>query len=154
MSIQELIDEYTEIYDGTPWYGESIAKSLQAVSYQVVNYRPVPNAHSIADLCMHMLSWRRFVIEKLEGNANYTIALNSAEDWKEGVSLNREEDWQALQDQLRVSQREIIRLLGTKTDAWLKEAAAGKAYTNLYMLRGIMQHDLYHLGQIRWIQKG
>lgn len=154
MTIDALIAEYNDVFSGTPWFGESVLNSLKAIPYQQVNHRPATKDHSIADLCVHMLNWRRFGIEKLKDHAAFDIVLNSTADWEEGVILKNAEDWQALQDALEASQVAIITMLRTKSDQWLEQKAAGKAYTNLYLLRGILQHDIYHLGQIRWINRG
>lgn len=154
MTIDQLINEYTEVFDGRPWYGESIQKSLNSIPYELVNEKRNPQEHSIADICLHMLNWRKFVIEKMKGHEAFDIALNSSADWEEGIFLDSPEAWQKLQDAVKASQLAMITLLRSKPEAWLEQQAAGREYSNLYMLKGIIQHDIYHLGQIRLIKRG
>jgi len=43
---------------------------------------------------------------------------------------------------------DILEQLNRKPDSWLYEHVLGKEYTNVYMINGLVQHDIYHLGQI------
>ena len=154
MTIDQLIEEYTEVFEGSPWYGESIQKTLKSIPYELVNEKRSPQEHSIADICLHMLNWRKFVIEKIKGHETFDIVLNTNADWEAEVFLESPQAWQKLQDALQASQLALVTLLRSKPEEWLEQQVAGKEYHNLYMLRGIMQHDIYHLGQIRLIKRG
>ena len=153
MTIPELVKEYKEVFNGHPWHGESLSGTLASIPFPLVHYKPKENCHSIAELVQHLLAWRKFVLEKLNGNREYDIELNSIADWPEKVHLKDLSEWNKLLEELYFSQTAIEASLLQKKDKWLSEEAAGKNYSNQYMMLGLMHHDLYHLGQIRLIRK-
>lgn len=153
MNSQEFLQEYREVFNGSPWYGAAVLKSLQRIPFALVNQKLHPQGHSIAGLLKHMLAWRNFVLEKLEENADFDIDLNSTADWEEGVMMDSEEEWQKLLQSLENSQQRMEQLLADKSEEWLAQPVAGKPYSNQFMLRGILYHDVYHLGQIRLMKK-
>lgn len=148
MDIEDCIAQLEETYEGTPWYGDAIASSLDSISVTFWNQKPVGASHTIAELVWHMIDWRRFVVEKLKGNTTYSIEMNSDQDWRKEVIVQSEGDKTEVLEILRQTQEELLELLHTKSDAWLYEFAEGKDYTNVYMVNGVVQHDIYHLGQI------
>jgi len=151
MSIENFCDTNNEVFNGEPWFGESIVGSLQKVSLEYWTKKPENTTNSIASIVCHMIDWRYFVVEKLKGNASFDIPLNTKEDWRENVVISSEEDKEKIFLELRDSQEELIKLIKEKKDTWLQEITPGKEYTNDYMLQGILQHDVYHLGQINVI---
>ncbi len=141
---QSLTDQLIEIFEGEPWYGESLMKKLhkirqEASSPQVLN--------KTASYVQHLISWRQFVIRKLEGDAEFDIQLNTPSDWKH-VSIEQFSDWDTLLTHLTDSQNRLLDLLQKQTDTALKSQVPGKDYSLEYMLHGLIQHDVYHTGQI------
>lgn len=153
MNIHEFIKEYQEVFEGNPWHGESVLKTLESTPFQLVNYKPQQGFHSIAELVKHLLIWRKFIVEKLNENQEFDIQLNSSLDWEEKVRMETSLEWSRLLEDLKASQKEITSLLSGKKDEWFQQQCPGKSYSNQFMMMGIMQHDLYHLGQIRLIRK-
>ncbi|AHM63249.1 hypothetical protein D770_25020 [Flammeovirgaceae bacterium 311] len=149
MMLANLIDELGEVFEGEPWYGVSVLDSLNQLPPEVLNYKPYAAGHSVAFLLKHMLSWRIFVLEKLKENEAYAIELNSSADWDKELVIGDEEEWQQLVEAFKHSQQELISLLGKKREEYLERQVPGKAYNYGYLLRGILYHDIYHLGQIR-----
>lgn len=153
MTIQEVIHDYTDLFEGQPWHGASILESIQSIDPETAQEKLPNAAHSIAAILKHQIAWREFVIEKLRENKEYDIAINSEEDWAEQPLTQDPGDWDQLVGDLKHSQLEIKKLLRSRKDEWLYTSVVGKNYTNLHMLKGIMYHDIYHLGQIRVLWK-
>lgn len=151
MKIQERTREFKEIFEEKSWYGASVLETLRSVSYPFVNLRLHDQSHSIAELVQHMLNWRMFVVEKLNGNEEFDIELNSKFDWPESFHIEDEEVWNNLIIKLINSQEEIVEALSLKSEDWLTQKTPGEQYNNDFLIRGIMYHDIYHLGQIRLI---
>ena len=144
-----FISEYEEVFRGEPWYGASILDSLSSIPLEQLNFKPHAAGHSIAGLVKHMLAWRKFVVEKLKGNPDYNIDLNTPADWDEQVLIHSMREWERLVEDLKASQQEIVDMLQAKQEEWWTSQVPGKDYSYQHMLRGILQHDIYHLGQIR-----
>lgn len=151
MSIKDSIIQYNEVFEGQPWFGTSILKSLQDIPLLFWNKKPEKTSHSILELVYHLIDWRIFVIEKLKENKTFDIKLNTEQDWRKDVFISTEKKKKEVVKELAETQNVICELLKGKLDEWKYQEVAGKAYKNEYMIRGILQHDIYHLGQINLI---
>ncbi len=153
MDIEDSISQLQEHFDGKPWFGASIWESLEKIPVAYWDAKPSNANHSIAELVCHMIDWRGFAIERINGNESYSIELNSTQDWREGVSVASAHDKQVMLDEFAQTHEQLCELLAAKPDAWMTELVAGGTYTNEFMIRGVLSHDLYHLGQINLLHQ-
>ena len=144
--IQALIRRFQAIYNGHPWYGTNILSSLKQITPEMSLQTLLPETKNIAEILKHIVAWRQFLIEHLQGNSSYRIELNSELDWPSIEDLS----WHDLLEQLRESQEQILQLLSGQEDTLLKKTLSnvGEPYNFRYLIEGILQHDAYHLGQI------
>lgn len=147
--LAHIILEVKECFDGNPWYGIPVMKKLDSIDWQLVNRRP-SGVRSIAVLVQHIINWRIFVIKKLQGDAEYDIIIDGPNDWSE-VQINSELEWEKLKQSLRQSQEDLLTILEGASDGLLEKKVPGKDYQFAPILRSVVQHDLYHLGQIALI---
>ncbi|MCX2681326.1 DinB family protein [Galbibacter sp. EGI 63066] len=152
LQIEKLISKLKNSFEETPWYGDSVLKIISGIDSRWVNTVPANSKNTIAKIVQHMINWRLLALEKLKGNLTYEIKIDSADDWPE-VFINNESEWNALLDKLKKSQRDIIAFLSTKNDAFLTQQTPGRSYNHEYLVEGIIQHDIYHTGQIVMIAK-
>jgi len=142
-----------EIYDGNPWHGESICTKLRDVDYKVAMERPIAGVHTIYELVGHMISWRNYVVRKMMGDSAYKIELNSEKDWDQ-KSEHPPSSWDILKENLKKNQKLIMEELATKDTAWLNTRVPGTEDLSFErLMHGIIQHDIYHLGQIGLVKK-
>lgn len=144
--LEYIINDLKECFDGKPWYGDSIMKKLEAVDWRIVNDQDYGNK-SIAVLLQHMINWRIFVLKKLQGDADYDIIIDELNDWTQ-VHIKNQQEWNLLKQEIRNTQNKILEYLSTCTDDLLDKKVPGKKYTFGPILQSIIQHDIYHLGQI------
>jgi len=135
-----------DCFQGKPWYGTSTMSIIDMVSYSQVNIRPEGFSKSIAGLLRHMIAWRVFTIKRLRGLADFTIDAKSAENWNS--SDVTEKEWKGLLKLLKKTQVALVDVLETLEIDNLTEGVPGSIYNKDYLIRGIIQHDVYHLGQI------
>jgi len=147
MSLPKLIQQLTEVYSGSPWYGDSVRQKLDSILPEAAFHKTLPDIHSIAEIVAHMTVWRQAIVEWIRGNEDYQVPLDSEADWNRYETLQAM-GWERLRADLDRTQQELISLLQTRTDAFLQETIGPKKYTFGFMLDGIIQHDIYHLGQI------
>lgn len=150
--IYHLIQSLEHVMQGSPWYGESVMEKLERLDYQMVNKVPTGLSNSIARLVKHMISWRQFAIEKLKGNDAYDIRLNTPDDWPE-VNIQTEEQWRHLLQELHATQDQLFSQLRARNEEDLEQPCHGKSYSLGFLVDGILQHDVYHLGQIALLDK-
>ena len=73
--------------------------------------------------------------------------MNSPDDWKDNTEL-RKFGWTNLKNALYNSRIELIELFANRDDTYLENKFLDTEYNFHYLIEGIIQHDLYHLGQI------
>jgi hypothetical protein len=148
----ELIFRLQDSLKGDPWYGDSVLSKLREIDYKTADISPLPNINSIAKILQHLINWHLFTVRKIKGDKTFVIEQNDHNDWTP-VSIKTEGDWQDLIGDFRNSAKELIRELEGMDDSFLKEVIPGKPYTFGYLLNGLVQHNIYHLGQIALLKK-
>jgi uncharacterized damage-inducible protein DinB len=141
---------------GDPWYGSSRRTVLSDVTFGEATTRASANAHSIWQLVSHMEAWTREVTRRLRGN---DAAEPEMGDWPP-VRETGEEAWKNTLRSLDEAHQELMRVLDGFPDEKLHEPvgdarnpALGTGVTYAGMLRGLVQHDAYHVGQIAMLKK-
>jgi uncharacterized damage-inducible protein DinB len=149
--IKRIISLLQATFKGDPWHGSSLMSMLTHITAEQAQAKPYIQIHSIWELVLHMIAWRRFTWQKLSGNRDYDI--NTPEqDWP-SVALTDEQAWQQTLDDLRQSQHILLERIMELEDAFLDTVVPGRAYTFYVLLQGIIQHDVYHSGQIALLKK-
>jgi uncharacterized damage-inducible protein DinB len=148
--VSEIVSQFVTTYKGKPWYGSSITKILSDVTEKVALWKPTENAHSIAQLVWHMTYWRQALIKKLEGDLDYKASMESEDNWISPEKI-RSVGWKNILEQLQESQEKIVKLLKKQDDSLL-EKPYYKAVIYHEIITGILQHDIYHLGQIAYVK--
>jgi uncharacterized damage-inducible protein DinB len=147
---ENIADQLERVFEGDAWHGPSISEILADVSAEQAAARLVPGVHSIWEIVRHMTAWQRTVRERLQG--------------RPVAPLPDEEDWPVSGDVLPAAWAEAVRdlraeyeLLREETSRWsgrdLGVLPEGERYTVYEMLHGVLQHGLYHAGQIAILKK-
>lgn len=150
--LENIIKQLKLVYDGDPWYGQSLKKGIASVNSAHINKSLDNGMHTIAELTVHLIGWREFAGGRLSGETEYLPEQEQTFDWK-SYSIDQKNDWDILKNRLDDSQQNLLELLGQYDDSLLSQYVSGKSYTYNYLLNGIIQHDIYHLGQIIYIGK-
>ena len=143
----DIIQELKDTFDGTPWYGESVMRSLSRLSAEDANARVPGSNHTIVQLIHHMISWRIFAIEKLKGNESFNIKINSEADWKAHADVD-EPGLKQLISAFEKSQSDLVALIESFDETDLDKIVTGWKFDFEHLLRGVIYHDIYHQGQI------
>jgi len=144
MNLHEIIAQLNEVYDGNPWYGNSVSNYLQEIKPEMMSNK-CANSHSIGQVIAHMVTWREYVIAKLENKA-YDLEVGGANDWEDHEFTA--DDKVALYAKFKATQKSLTTILSGKSDEFLTQKAPDLSITFEKLLIGIIQHDIYHLGQI------
>jgi uncharacterized damage-inducible protein DinB len=136
---------------GKPWFGNNLMQQLEGVDFLKATIIPEKLNHSIAEIIMHMIAWRQFVIEKLNGNIDYEVWETDL-DWVKIINLS-EAEWRNLLQQLVANHQLLLETINNKAEPLLENKVEGRAYNFRLLLNGIVQHDIYHIGQISMVRK-
>jgi uncharacterized damage-inducible protein DinB len=147
---EDFLSQLMEIFSGSTWYGPSIQEILISIDIKNVNVKPSGVNHSIAGLLAHMIAWRTFVIEKMKKNEDFDI--NPDTNFPD-IHIKGIEDWKGLINEFFNSQEKLLSMIQNIGSDTLIKIVPGRTYSYSHMLQGIIQHDIYHLGQISLIDK-
>ncbi|MFZ0312231.1 MAG: DinB family protein [Candidatus Korobacteraceae bacterium] len=148
-AMQRILDHYDGVLQGEPWHGEAVWPVLDSISVREAAARPIPSAHTIWEIVMHMTFWENVAAQRLAGlRAGLVEELNFPP-----MPAPTEENWRRTLDQFRDSNR-VFRQALAKLDATKLDqmTAAGKR-TFYGEAHGILEHHVYHLGQIVLLKK-
>lgn len=149
--IQIIISSLQNTLDGQPWYGKPAYHLLEEIDEANIYIKPNHNSHSLADLLYHMLTWAEFTQNRIEKEPIPDMAAFEASDWR--LIYPAVHNWKKGLAALKASHNKIIELLQTKNDSFLEEKCDYRKYDFRYLLNGLIQHNIYHLGQIAYVHK-
>lgn len=144
----QLLVQFKEILDGSPWLDETFEKKLSGISEDEAFSRP-GGEHSVAEIISHLVEWRKELLNRLKGMPRQ-MQVTSDKNWIDNATL-QESGWKVLWDSFMVTQKQIYDLLEQADDQFINEGY--EDMTNGWLIRGLLHHDIYHLGQIGLILK-
>jgi uncharacterized damage-inducible protein DinB len=147
-----IADQLHRAFNGDAWHGNSLLEILNGVTAAQAAARPIPHAHTIWELVLHIAAWDGAVLRRLGGVA---LELSDAENFP-SVSDTSDSAWRKTLVELKQVHQELVDAVAALPDTRLFELVPGKEgshYTFYYMLHGVVQHELYHAGQIALLKK-
>jgi len=151
--VERIRDQFRRAFEGEAWHGPSVLALLDGVTAQQAAAHPIPGAHSIWELTLHIAAWERACLRRLHSDP---AQLSDAEDW-EPINDTSEAAWEATKQQLIDNHRELLDTIASVDDARLNEPIMTHPdipFSSTYVtLHGGVQHDLYHAGQIAMLKK-
>jgi uncharacterized damage-inducible protein DinB len=154
--IARILDELQREHEGDPWHGSPLRTLLAGITPEVAAARPIRNVHSVWEIVLHMTAWKNEVRRRLGGAP---AATPEEGDWP-GVPAPTAEAWKNALDRLEQAHTDLTaavarlpesKLLQPITDQRDRETGGGVSH--YVLLHGIVQHDVYHAGQIAIVRK-
>ena len=147
--VERIVDQLRRAYEGEAWHGPPLKQILAGVTAEQAARRPVTNAHTIWELVLHISVWESIVRRRLAGEA---FEPSPEQDWPP-VGDTSEAAWKKALAELERGHLQLRQSISALTDDQLKNKAPGKDYSLYGMLHGVIQHDLYHAGQVALLKK-
>jgi len=151
--VQRIREQFQRAFNGEAWHGPSVLKILDGVTAQQAAAHPIPGAHSIWELTLHIAAWENACRRRLEGDP---AQLSDEEDWPT-IEDTGEEAWHATHQHLRDNHQALLDAIAALDESNLDRPIIENAetpFSSVYVtLHGAVQHDLYHAGQIAILKK-
>ena len=147
---KRLNDQLKRAFEGTAWHGPSVSEVLAGVNAQQAAAHPVAGAHSIWELALHIQTWERVGRRRIQEFV--PIEVSDEEDWP-AVNDTSEAAWARTLEELRSNHHALRAAIREMDEARLEEIVPGTTYSVYFLLQGVIQHDLYHAGQIALLKK-
>jgi uncharacterized damage-inducible protein DinB len=145
-----IAEQLRNAFEGNAWHGPALLELLVDVDPATAASHPLPETHSIWELVLHVAAWddavnRRIVERKalqLKASRNFPpVNDKSAAAWKQAIA------------HLKKTHAALVKTAAGLSDKQLGERVPGKKYNIRFMLDGVVQHELYHAGQIAILKK-
>lgn len=148
--LQSIIHNLERVNSGTPWFGRPVYEILDEIDPAIV-YKKPNKQHSLADLLYHMITWADFSLHRIKGDKEKDMAAFEKLDWRKIDP--KVHTWEKGLKEFKRIHIEIVELLNQKDDSFLKEVVDYRNYNFRFLLNGLIQHNIYHLGQVAYVKK-
>lgn len=153
---EKLIASLQSVLAGDPWYGPATYNILDQVSFDAAYDTPPGSIHNIAGIMLHMLSWTYEVTERLHGKEASEPA---GGDWPH-PGYPDEHKWQQLLNDFKLANVTLEGVIQSfPADKWLqltndhRDPSLGTGVTYQALIEGLIQHHIYHSGQIALLNR-
>ncbi len=147
--VDRIRDQLARAWEGDPWHGPNILEVLGALTAPQALAHPIAGAHSIWEIVLHMRLIHELVLDRLRGKA---VVHSDTASWPR-VEDSDGTAWAATQGGLVVTCKTVLDEIARLDDEILHEPIIEGMSTTYDTLHGLVQHDLYHAGQIVILRK-
>ena len=154
--IDRIADELRRAWDGDAWHGSPVKEILDGVTSDDAAARPVPGAHAIWEIVLHMTAWTREVHRRVltgisrepEDGDWPPVADTSPAAWTAALAALERANLELVDAVGALPPDRLDRVLGDARDRPL-----GSGVTYAVLLHGLAQHHAYHAGQVALLRR-
>jgi uncharacterized damage-inducible protein DinB len=147
---RRIISQLRRAYEGEAWHGPSVCELLDGVTADQAARRPIPTAHTIWELVLHIAAWERAARRRI---IEWTAEDVRDEENFPAIPDTSEAAWSAAREELRQTNSALREAISALQDSDLERMIERAPYSAYFLLHGVVQHDLYHAGQIALLKK-
>jgi uncharacterized damage-inducible protein DinB len=154
--ITRITDQLEREHDGDPWHGSPLLTILDGITAAQAARKPLADGHSIWELVLHVTGWKLEVAKRVTGGPATDPA---GGDWP-AVGDPTPARWNAARERLNEAHRTLLDTIAALPESKLYEPTndprnrpLGTGVSYYVLLHGIVQHDVYHAGQIALLKK-
>jgi uncharacterized damage-inducible protein DinB len=145
-----IADQLRRAFAGHAWHGPALVELLSDVDAATAAARPLADVHTIWELLLHVAVWDRAASVRLTGK-KYQPTGSANFPPQPGKPTNAA--WRKAIAQAKRTHETLLKTVAALPDARLRDRVPGKRYNFSHMLHGVVQHELYHAGQIAILKK-
>ena len=138
---QQIADAYRAVTVKGAWYGPSLAELIAKASPELATAAPVPGAHSVSELLQHLLLWNERARSTSDGSP--MPKWDAEKEWAEPPI-----PWSELVVRWNRSRDLLEERIRSFPVGDLAKQVPGRTYPYETLLHGIVEHTVYHSGQI------
>ena len=150
---ERIRNQFERAFDGEAWHGPSVLSLLNGVTAEQAAAHPIPGAHSIWELTLHIAAWEDVCRRRLEGDP----AQLSDEENFPPITDSSAAAWENAKAKLIDVHRRLLDVITATDDSRLDQPIINSTettFSSAYVtLHGGVQHSLYHAGQIAILKK-
>lgn len=147
--LEKIADQLSRAIDGNAWHGPSLFELLNNVSAEQAYSHSISNVHSIWEIVKHLTTWHNAVLRRIEGDAS---GITAEEDWLP-VNDSSDSEWKNSIEALKGSFKSLKYAILNFPLHEIDEKVLNTEQTFYILFHGVIQHDIYHAGQIAFLKK-
>lgn len=146
---ERIADQLKLAFHGDAWHGPSVKEALSGVTAEVAAQRPIANAHTVWEIIHHITAWMDITRRRLQGEQ---VQVTPEMDWPPVTNVTAA-GWTESVKHMEKAQSELRKTVLQIPESRLDEPAFTSGDPIYVLLHGIVQHSLYHTGQIVLLRK-
>jgi uncharacterized damage-inducible protein DinB len=151
---ERTADQLRRAFQGDAWHGPSLREILEDVTPKQASDRPIEGAHTIWELVRHIGAWLELFDAATHGAP---VPQPSAPgfhelDWP-AVGVTDANSWRVAKEKMVAAADKHAASIAIFDPTRLGEKVPGRDYDYAYAFPGLVQHSLYHAGQIAVLKK-
>ena len=154
---ERIADQLRRAFDGDAWSGPSLQQTLAGLTAAQAAAYPWPGVHTIGELVRHLTTWTVTVTQRVEAREHTAM---TRDDWPAFPAVADEAAWLRARQELHEAHEQLVTITETLPAAELdvvlgdaRQRADGSGVSVYVLLHGVVQHYLYHAGQIALLRK-
>ena len=150
--MERIADQLKRAYEGKAWHGPSVREALAGVDAAKAARHSPSGGHSIWEVALHIGVWEGIVWRRLAGES--IRDLPDSQDWP-AVDDTSEAAWQRTLAALLEQSRQLRTAVAAFPESRLSEMVPGTMTPRSFYgeMHGVLQHDIYHAGQISLLKR-
>lgn len=144
-------DRVRRSVDGPMWHGAAVNELLAGVAHRDAASRPMPGAHSMWELVLHMTTWAEIANDRVHGKALGDPS--RARDFPPVPARPSARAWTSARQGLTAAHAQLADTVAALTDDALSAVVRRRTYTVGAMIDGVIEHTTYHGGQIALLRR-
>ncbi len=145
-AIERILEQLNRAWEGEAWHGPALRTLLDGIGEEHARAHPIKGAHSILEIVVHCGIWMDVVSHRLAGNPR---ELTTEEDWREVASIR----FPAAVEELTNAESRLCDAVARLQTGDLDSVVAGRTDSVYTTVHGVIQHNVYHAGQIALLRK-
>ena len=141
---QRIADQMRRAFEGDAWHGPAVRQIREGIAPEQALARPLGGTHTICELVRHMAAWKTAVADWIDG---------STRDVSDAENFPAQADWAMALEELERAQARILGAVSGLGDERLEERLSNRPCSVYVALHGLVQHDVYHAGQIQMLKR-
>jgi len=139
---KRIADQLRRAFAGDPWHGDPLSAILAGVTADQAQARPLPKSHNIWEIVLHIELYTGLAIGAIQGIPMPRLYVEK-KDWPPVTG-----EWATALEKLFATAESLAQAIDAFPDTRLEDTVPGRDYNFYYLFHGIVQHSLYHGGQI------
>jgi uncharacterized damage-inducible protein DinB len=144
---ERLLEHLNRAWGGEAWHGPALRDLLEGVTEEQARKHAIGGAHSIIELAAHIGTWMDAVAHRISKTDE---VLTTVEDWSDTAKMS----WPAVIEELEHAQSRLVDAVARMSTEQLEKRVPGKKHSIYDDIIGVIQHNVYHAGQIAVLRRG